>query len=156
MSGIAGTLMVVDAMGVLLRGPAGSGKSDTALSLIGRGQQLVADDAVILRQHDHVLFGRAPAAGHGWLYLRGPGLLNVRQCFGAASVAEEASIDLVVDLTDRAQTDQAAGSWETTRIMNTACPRLALAPQRPIADLIIAAVAVLAQTIAAKRPVACA
>ncbi len=156
MTGITGTLLQVDGHGVLLRGTAGSGKSDTALALIVDGQQLVADDAVILRQRQGDVIGSAPAAGYGWLYLRGPGMLHVPTCFGSKAVARETRIDLVVDLTATPLFDEAHGSWETSRIMNTDCPRLALAPHRPIAGLIIAAVARLTQPELHQRPVQCA
>lgn len=156
MTGIAGTLVVVDGYGVLLRGPAGSGKSDAALTLIMSGQQLVADDAVMLRQRRGDVMGSAPNAGRGWLYLRGPGMMHIPKRFGDGAIAHEARIDLVVDLTATPLRDEIDGSWETTRIMDMACPRIALAPHRPIAGLVIAAVACMEQSIHSKRPVQCA
>lgn len=58
--------------GLLLLGPSGSGKSDLALRLIGRGFLLVADDQVVIEA------GRAspPAALAGLLEVRGVGLLR--------------------------------------------------------------------------------
>ncbi len=156
MSGIAGTLVVVDSYGVLLRGPAGSGKSDAALALIMSGQQLVADDAVMLRQRRDDVMGSAPDAGRGWLYLRGPGMMHIPTRFGADSITRESRIDLVVDLTATPLADEVDGTWETTRIMDIACPRIALAPHRPIAGLVIAAVTCLKQAIHGQRPVQCA
>jgi HPr kinase/phosphorylase len=73
---------------VLLLGPPGSGKSDLALRLIGRGFALVADDQVRLD-------GRAvsaPEALHGMLEVRGLGI------FEGLAVAEEAALALVVEL----------------------------------------------------------
>lgn len=156
MSGIAGTLVLVDERGVLLRGPAGSGKSDAALGLIMHGQQLVADDAVILQQRQGDLLGSAPATGRGWLYLRGPGMIHVPSRFGRQAIADEARIDLVVDLTHLPLADDAAGAWETTQIMGMACPRMALAPHRPVVGLVIAAVSRLEQSMPSTGGVRCA
>ena len=47
-SQIHGTCVALGATGVLLRGPAGSGKSDLALRLIDGAASLVADDRVAL------------------------------------------------------------------------------------------------------------
>ena len=57
--------------GVLIVGPSGSGKSDLALRLIGRGFDLVADDQVDLDQH----MATAPAALAGLLEVRGLGIV---------------------------------------------------------------------------------
>jgi HPr kinase/phosphorylase len=46
---IPGVFVVVYDVGVLLRGPAGSGKSLTALNLLKKGHKLVSDDVVELR-----------------------------------------------------------------------------------------------------------
>ena len=45
------TCIAIDGHGILLRGPAGSGKSDLALRAIDRGARLVADDQVVLTRH---------------------------------------------------------------------------------------------------------
>jgi HPr kinase/phosphorylase len=73
---------------VLVLGPPGSGKSDLALRLIGRGFALVADDQVLVD-------GRAvsaPPALRGLLEVRGLGI------FEALPVAEGAELALAVDL----------------------------------------------------------
>ena len=52
MSQVHATCIEVDGMGVLLRGPSGSGKSDLALRLIDGGARLVADDRTDLAVED--------------------------------------------------------------------------------------------------------
>ena len=148
MSLIPGTLVVVRQMGILLRGPAGCGKSDTALALIQAGHQLVADDAVALKRHAGHLIGSAPAAGAGLLCLRGPGLIAVAECFGARAVAESARLDAVIDLIEAPGTPTAEADWAPVRIHGVTCPRLAIAPTRPVAALL--------EALAASRPFAAA
>lgn len=95
MSTVHATCVAVDGVGVMLRGPSGSGKSDLALRLIDGGAVLVADDRVRL----------APGDGDdaGWLIARAPapivGLLEVRG-LGPMPVPRVASapVALVVDL----------------------------------------------------------
>jgi len=76
---------------VLFRGPAGAGKSDLVLRLIGRGWQLVADDQVMLEGEE----ASAPPALRGMLEIRGLGI------FASLPVASPARLCLVVDLVAR-------------------------------------------------------
>lgn len=64
-------------LGVLLRGPAGAGKSGLALRLIDEGGWLVADDQVEIRREEDRLLARAPAQLAGMMELRGFGLAEV-------------------------------------------------------------------------------
>lgn len=53
---IQGTMLEIMEVGVLLQGQAGIGKSETALSLIGRGYSLVADDVTdVVRSGSRVI-----------------------------------------------------------------------------------------------------
>ncbi|HJK98232.1 MAG TPA: HPr(Ser) kinase/phosphatase [Polyangiaceae bacterium LLY-WYZ-14_1] len=94
-----GVLVDVHAVGVLLLGPSGIGKSECALFLVERGHRLVADDQVELRRDPKGrLLGRAAELLKNHLEVRGLGILNVRDLFGAPSVREEAPVDLAVEL----------------------------------------------------------
>lgn len=73
--------------GVLLTGPAGSGKSELALRLLDCGFVLVADDRVDVENG----IARPPAALAGLLEVRGLGIV-------ALPHAEQARLRLVVDL----------------------------------------------------------
>jgi hypothetical protein len=77
---------------VLVRGPAGAGKSDLVLRLMARGWQLVADDQVMIEGTQLA----APPALRGMLEIRGLGI------FEALPVAPCARLCLVVDLVPRA------------------------------------------------------
>ena len=74
---IHGTCVELSGVGVLLRGPSGSGKSDLALRLIDGGAALVADDRVDLAVQGGVLTASAPAKLAGMLELRGMGVMSV-------------------------------------------------------------------------------
>lgn len=91
---VHGTCVALDGIGVLLRGPSGSGKSDLALRLIDGGAALIADDQTRLEVGDGRLIASAPEPIGGRLEVRGLGLVPV------ASVAA-APLGLVVDLVER-------------------------------------------------------
>src|SRR3990167_428335 len=82
-----GTFVTLFGLGVLIMGPSGVGKSESALSLIERGHRMVADDIVQIRlQQNRELIGSAPELGRHHMEIRGLGILNVRQLFGVAAV----------------------------------------------------------------------
>ena len=94
-----GVLMEIYGEGVLLIGESGIGKSETAVELIKRGHRLIADDAVeIKRVRSTTLIGSAPPLIRNYIELRGIGIINVANLYGAGSVKDSTSIDLVVDI----------------------------------------------------------
>ncbi len=94
-----GVLMDVHGIGTLLLGPSGIGKSECALFLVERGHRLVADDQVILSLlPSEQIVGRAPPLLRNHLELRGIGIINVRDLFGANAVRLEKTVQLVVEL----------------------------------------------------------
>jgi HPr kinase/phosphorylase len=92
---VQGTCVALNGIGVLLRGPAGAGKSDLALRLIEEGAVLVADDLCEIRREGERLVIDLPAAVdpqfRGKIERRGEGIL-VRPYFGPAPLG------LVADL----------------------------------------------------------
>ncbi len=95
MGSVHATCVAVDGVGVMLRGPSGSGKSDLALRLIDGGARLVSDDQVRLSlgkgDEAGCLIAKAPRAIAGLLEVRGIGLLP-------APTVPSALVALVVDL----------------------------------------------------------
>jgi len=87
---IHGSCASRDGAGVLVLGPAGSGKSDLVLRLLDRGFDLVADDRVEI-EHD---MARAPASLAGLIEVRGLGLLRLPH-------VAQARLALVVDVSAR-------------------------------------------------------
>ncbi|MCM1263184.1 MAG: HPr(Ser) kinase/phosphatase [Butyrivibrio sp.] len=98
---IHGVLVDVYGEGVLITGESGIGKSEAALELIKRGHRLITDDVVELRRvSDDTLVGSAPDVTKHFIELRGIGIVNVKALFGASSVKDTQSIDLVIHLED--------------------------------------------------------
>lgn len=85
------TTVLVDGVGVLIRGPSGSGKSDLALRLVDGGAQLVADDQTVLAVENGLLMAYPPRSIAGRLEVRGLGIVTVPW-------APSAPVGLAVDL----------------------------------------------------------
>jgi serine kinase of HPr protein (carbohydrate metabolism regulator) len=88
---IHATSVDLGGMGVLLRGPSGSGKSDLALRLIDGGAMLIADDQTELTTQNGQLIASPPASIQGMIEVRGLGLYHL-------AYAAAVPIGLVVDL----------------------------------------------------------
>lgn len=98
---VHGVLLDIFGEGVLITGESGIGKSEAALELIKRGHRLVTDDVVELRKvSDDTLVGQAPDITKNFIELRGIGIIDVKALFGASSVKDTQSIDLVIRLED--------------------------------------------------------
>jgi len=94
-----GDLLDIFAIGVLILGDSGSGKSECALELVHRGHRLVADDVVeIFRVRGEELVGQAPEEVRGLMEVRGLGLISIEQLFGVVAVRDNKPIDLVIRL----------------------------------------------------------
>lgn len=99
MESIHGVLVEIHGVGVLITGSSGIGKSETALELIKRGNTLIADDVVEVRNYrDRTLEGTAPDMLRYYMEVRGIGIINVRTLFGARSVKEANTVDMVIRL----------------------------------------------------------
>ncbi|MCP4330430.1 MAG: hypothetical protein GY791_18560 [Alphaproteobacteria bacterium] len=125
MAQIHGTCIEVAAIGLLLRGAPGSGKSDLALRLIDGGGRLVADDRVDLAAADDGLRASAPKALAGRIEVRGLGIMRMP---AVASVR----VALVCDLMAPEQIDRLP-SPDSAVIAGVSVPRLAVAPFEPSA-----------------------
>ena len=131
------TCVAFGSLGVLIRGPSGSGKSDLALRLIShaialpsaaarggresRTARLVADDQVIVWPHDGRLMARAPATLLGKLEVRGLGIVEV-------ATVPEIALALVADLTEPEKIDRLPAENNCVEIANLSLPRMNLAP----------------------------
>ena len=94
-----GVLMDIMGQGVMLTGASGIGKSETALELVNKGYQLIADDITefYIDSNDD-LVGRSNPIIKNLMEVRGLGIININDIFGAAAVLEEKKLNLVINL----------------------------------------------------------
>jgi HPr kinase/phosphorylase len=85
-------------MGVLIVGDSGVGKSESSLELITRGHRFVSDDVTDCYVEDGRLFGASPEVSHHFMEIRGLGIINIKEIFGAKTVSSREEIRLVVNL----------------------------------------------------------
>jgi HPr kinase/phosphorylase len=123
------TALVVGERGLLVRGPAGAGKSGLALALIARSREnktfaaLIGDDRVFLRARTGRLLARGAPDFAGMIERRGEGLVTVRH-------AESGVVRLVADLAARGATvARIPGEGEdVVDLLGVRLPRLQLDP----------------------------
>jgi len=129
-----GVLMDVHGVGTLLLGPSGIGKSECALFLVERGHRFIADDQVILSLlPSEQILGTAPRLLRNHLEVRGIGIINVRDLFGANAVRAEKTVQLVVEIcpwSDEEPFDRLGLDDATLEILGVAIPMLRI-PVRP-------------------------
>ncbi len=95
-----GVLLEIRGLGVLIIGKSGAGKSDTALDLISRGSKLISDDVVIVtKSSSDKLIGTSPNRTKHLIEIRGLGIINIKDLYGADSVMNEKQIDIVIEIT---------------------------------------------------------
>lgn len=94
-----GTMIALRGIGVLMEGPPGIGKSETALALIERGHSLVSDDLTLLRRDSTgAIIGSAGDMTRYHMEIRGLGIIHVPSLFGVSSMRRDMKLDLVVRL----------------------------------------------------------
>ena len=141
---VHGVFMEVMAIGVLITGPSGIGKSELALELITRGHRLVADDAPqFSRLAPEIINGSCPESLRDFLEVRGLGVINVRRLYGNTAIKNNKYLRLIVRLEpmDKEQMlklDRLEGSYRNRRILDTDIPEITLpvAPGRNLAILL--------------------
>ena len=139
-----GVYLEVHAIGVLITGPSGVGKSELALELITRGHRLVADDAPqFSRLAPDIINGTCPAALQDFLEVRGLGIINVRELFGDSAIKINKYLRLIIRLEPLSkesikQIDRLEGSYTTRNILDLEIPEITLpvAPGRNLAVLL--------------------
>ena len=124
-------LVDVAGEGVLILGPSGIGKSETALELIRRGHRLIADDTVeVRRPSEHDLIGRAPGRMRYLMEVKGIGIVNLRMMYGVGSVKAAADISMVVSLEREDPDREQSFPPGTTEILDVTLPLVTI-PVRP-------------------------
>ncbi|MBA3723111.1 MAG: HPr kinase/phosphorylase [Parachlamydiaceae bacterium] len=96
---VHGTLVEVFGVGVLIQGDSAVGKSEAALGLIERGHRLVSDDIVkVKKKEGGYLEGYGADLTRHHMEIRGIGIINVANLYGAVCVRNQKSLDIVVRL----------------------------------------------------------
>ncbi|MCL1989650.1 MAG: HPr(Ser) kinase/phosphatase [Defluviitaleaceae bacterium] len=137
-----GVLVDVNGIGVMITGKSSIGKSETGLGLIRRGHQLVADDRIdIFEKEVGMVIGRAPEILKKFIEIRGIGIINVVEMFGAGAYRDSKRITLVVELEDWSQEkeyNRIGLAEETVRIFETDVAKITIPVKtgRSIASLI--------------------
>jgi HPr kinase/phosphorylase len=94
-----GVLMDIMGMGTLIIGDSGIGKSETALELVNKGNQLISDDLIefYLNANDEPV-GRSIDRIKKWIEVRGLGIINISDIYGVGALMDEKKLDLVISL----------------------------------------------------------
>ncbi len=137
-----GVLVDVHGVGVLIRGKSGIGKSEAALELVKRGHKLIADDNVIIYEKEiGKLVGKSPKLIQKYMEIRGIGIVDVVQMFGAGAIRHKKEITLVVNLEiepNSHEYDRLGVEEAKIKILNTEVPfiTIPIRPGRNLATLI--------------------
>lgn len=127
---IHGVLMDIYGIGTLIIGKSGIGKSETALELLKRGHILISDDRVdVYEAAPNVLIGSAPKILERYIEVRGIGIVDVVQMFGAGSYRENKKVRVIVVLEHWNKNkvyDRLGIETETTKIFNSEIPQITI------------------------------
>ncbi|MCT7748474.1 MAG: HPr kinase/phosphorylase, partial [Lactobacillus crispatus] len=101
---------------------------ETALGLVQRGHRLIADDRVDAFQKDHnTVVGEAPKILKHLMEIRGIGIIDVMNLFGAGAVKNRTEIQLVINLVNwdpKANYDRLGFQENTREICNVPIPQV--------------------------------
>jgi len=123
-----GVYMDIFGLGVLITGASGIGKSEIGLELISRGHRLIADDMVeFSRRGPTTIVGKSPDTLRYHMEIRGLGILNIRDLYGAAAITDAKRLRLVVELVPWDQVaaeDRVLGEDSEADVLDVNIPRV--------------------------------
>ncbi|OYV75727.1 MAG: HPr(Ser) kinase/phosphatase [Deltaproteobacteria bacterium 21-66-5] len=143
---IHGVLVEVIGVGVLLSGRSGIGKSECALDLVLRGHRFVADDVIhVDKLGPATLVGRGDDLTGHYMEIRGLGIINVRDLFGATATTRMKKMELVIRIEEwdpSREYDRLGLDVGTVEILGVRLPSLLLpiSPGRNLATIVEVAV----------------
>ena len=135
-----GTLVEVFGIGVLIKGESSVGKSEAALGLIDRGHRLISDDVVKIRvREESCLVGTGTDLNRYLIEIRGIGIINVANIYGAVCVRSEVEIDIVIHLeewNEKHYYDRVGLEERFTEIQGVRVP-IYVHPVKPARDIVL-------------------
>lgn len=126
-------LLDVYGVGMMLIGKSGIGKSETALELVKRGHRLVSDDSVIIKRINDELYGSAPELIRYFMEVRGIGIIDIKNMYGAGAVMFEKEINCIIELEkweEGKEYDRLGNNSLYTKILDIDIPRIKI-PVKP-------------------------
>ena len=116
-------------------------KAKNITSLDVRAVTSVADDMVIARQQGYNLVAMGSPLTRLHMEVRGLGIINVKDLFGAASVCQKKNVELIVSMVEwqpNATYDRTGLEEETQKILQTHVPKVTIPirPGRNVASII--------------------
>lgn len=125
---------------LLILGDSSVGKSESALGLVERGHRLVSDDIVHVRKReDAYVEGYGAELTRHHMEIRGIGIINVANIYGAVCVRESKRIDLVVQIEEWDDShfyDRIGLEESYTSLLDIKLPYLVL-PVKPGRDVVL-------------------
>ncbi|MDR1367026.1 MAG: HPr(Ser) kinase/phosphatase, partial [Puniceicoccales bacterium] len=110
---LSGTLIEIRGIGVLIQGLPALSKSICTVTLVERGNTLIADDVVCVScGQNKTLIGRSKKISYGFMEFRGIGLLQLTDLFGMHSMRYQSTIDLVIRFEETLSSDVAKSGLE--------------------------------------------
>ncbi|MFZ2224114.1 MAG: HPr(Ser) kinase/phosphatase [Candidatus Deferrimicrobium sp.] len=143
---VHGVFLEVIGVGVLLSGRSGIGKSECALDLVLRGHRLVADDVIhVDKLGPATLVARGNDLSSHNMEIRGLGIINVRDLFGATATTRMKKMELVIRIEEwdsSREYDRLGLEDETVEILGVRLPSLLIpiSPGRNLATIVEVAV----------------
>lgn len=97
---VQGVFVRVFGVGIIIRGESGLGKSECALELVARGHRIIADDLVEIRKKNGCISGSSPKISRNLLYIKGLGIINVKDLYGKNAVLRQSAVDMIVEFVE--------------------------------------------------------
>jgi len=95
---IHGSLVNVLGIGVIIIGDSGTGKTECACELAGRGHAWIADDVIEIRKRENILYGHSHDLIKYLIHIRHRGIVDAKEFFFDSAVRDETAINLMVEL----------------------------------------------------------
>lgn len=137
LTSLHGTALEIYNCGIVLIGDSQIGKTELALTLINRGHKFISDDMVCLEDNGNHL---SLIANSSFMHLRGIGLIDIKNTYGASSLSNKVDLELIIELTksETFPTDPLFQLYTNEKIANYMVDKfqLFISPNRPLADLV--------------------